>query len=752
MKQQIIFFLKMAMVVAFILSTTKAGAQGNIIPRPVKQLERPGTFTPNEATTFFVEAAISSSPILAQQLELLPFQPKRSTKKSSKNQITLSLDTKLTKTLPADGYELYVGTNSILIKSPSEAGLFYGVQTLRQWMLTDDGVPPSTVKNVMIRDYPRFSWRGLHLDVSRHFLTVEFIKKQIDAMAFYKLNRLHWHLTDGAGWRLQINAYPKLTSEAAWRHGKWKEWWHSGRKYASENEPGAYGGYYTQDEAREIVAYAAERGITVVPEIEMPSHSEEVLAVYPNLSCAGEPYKGGEFCVGNEEVFTFLETVMKEVIQIFPSEYIHIGGDEADKTNWKKCPKCQQRMKENNLKNEDELQSYMIKRMEKFLGDNGRKLIGWDEILEGGLPARATVMSWRGEQGGIDAARQGHDVVMTPGEYCYFDSYQHNPMTEPEAIGGYLPIQKAYSYNPVPKMLTESEAKHILGVQANNWAEYMPTPEHTEYMIYPRLLALSEVAWTPLENKNWTVFKTKIDAHYAWFKTKNINAAPLSTEIESSREVDLVNRVIHLTLFNDVDQSVIHYTTDGTQPMLTSQQYSQPIDINKTTFVKARLFKNDKPIGDTQNFTVDIHKALGKPSTITGINKGYPAAGQMALVDGKVGTHAYADKIWQGYTEPMSATIDLGSVQPLCYIKARFMQLVGPWIWLPSKVKVSVSNDGINYTLVAEETHNIPDDTDRLLFRVMGFEGKTEGRYIKFEAIPYAKHGAVMFTDEVVVY
>ncbi len=727
-------------------------AQNRLIPQPVEYKSGNGRFVPDANTTFYLNLKGASAEILKQQLKLLPFVTRQASTQHKRNQITLLIDKKLSKSLPLEGYELSVSNTGVRIQSPSEQGLFYGIQTLRQLAMESGHRDGITLNSVSIRDYPRFQYRGMHLDVSRHFYSKEFIKQQLDAMAFYKLNHFHWHLTDGAGWRLEIKAYPELTQQAAWRKGKWREWWNSNRHYASINDTDAYGGFYTQADVREIVAYAADRNITVIPEIEMPSHSEEVLAVYPHLSCTGEPYGSGEYCVGNEGTFTFLETVLKEVMTLFPSKYIHIGGDEASKEHWKQCPKCQQRMKENNLNDEHELQSYLIHRIERFLSDHDRKLLGWDEILEGGLAPNATVMSWRGEQGGIDAAKMGHDVIMTPGEFCYFDQYQDNPMTQPEAIGGYLTIDKVYSYDPIPAALSSDEQKHILGVQANVWTEYMPTYGHTQRMIYPRLLALSEVAWTPVAEKQWSVFKTKLDAHFAWLDGQGIQVSPLSTEILSTREVDLQNRIVHLSLFNDVDQAQIYYTTNGVDPNLTSAQYLKPLKITQTTLVKARLYKYNRPMGDIQSFVVDIHKALGKPITVTGINSGYQAAGQISLVDGKVGTFSYKDQIWQGYTQPMTAIIDLGSAQPIHYVKARFMQLVGPWIWLPAQVKISVSDDNINFTQIICDTHDVPGDTDTLLFRIMGFEGKSSGRYIKMEATPYAKYGAVMFTDEIVVY
>ena len=435
-----------------------------------------------------------------------------------------------------ESYTLSVTPQQILIRATSGAGLFYGMQTLLQ-LAQPSGAGSYSIASVEIEDTPRFAYRGLMLDVSRHFSTKEFIKKQIDALAYYKINRLHLHLTDAAGWRLEIKKYPLLTEFAAWRTDPtWKQWWNGGRKYVRFDAPGAYGGYYTQNDIREILEYARQHYITVIPEIEMPSHSEEVLAAYPQLSCSGEPYKNSDFCVGNEETFTFLENVLTEVMELFPSEYIHIGGDEAGKSAWKTCPKCQKRMKDEHLANVDELQSYLIHRIEKFLNNHGRHLLGWDEILQGGIAPNATVMSWRGEEGGIAAVTSGHRAIMTPGAYCYLDSYQDAPYSQPEAIGGYLPLKKVYSYNPVPASLTAEQAKLVYGVQGNLWVEYIPTPEHVEYMIYPRILALAETAWSAPERKSWPDFHTRALSAVADLQAKGYHPFDLKKEIGSRPE------------------------------------------------------------------------------------------------------------------------------------------------------------------------------------------------------------------------
>ena len=384
--------------------------------------------------------------------------------------------------------------------SRQEAGLFYGLQTINQ-LMAPQGLPYATIK-----DTPRFPYRGLHLDVSRHFFSKEEVIKLMDVMSSYKMNTLHLHLTDAGGWRLKMDSYPELTRQTAYRtESDWRKWWDGkDRQYLPEGTPGAYGGYYTKDDIREIVAYAAKKHITVLPEIEFPGHSEEVFVAYPELSCSGKPYVNGDFCIGNLESYIFMQTVLDEIMELFPSEYIHIGGDEAGKQAWKTCKKCQALMQKEGMTDIDELQSFMIHQADEYLNSKGRKLIGWDEILEGGLAPEATVMSWRGEDGGIKSARMGHDVVMTPGNYMYFDFYQAEPKTQPYAIGGYTPIKKVYSYNPVPAdSLTAEEQKHILGVQANTWTEYIPDEAHLEYMMFPRALAVAEIGLTPQELRTW---------------------------------------------------------------------------------------------------------------------------------------------------------------------------------------------------------------------------------------------------------
>ena len=661
----------------------------SVIPVPLKMEQGTGSFLLSEKTKLYTNLQGGEAELWENYLKALPVQLKEARMKDRKQMLFLLITPKTTQLPSPESYTLSVTPQRIEIRATSGAGLFYGMQTLLQLMQ-----PASTgsysVPSVEIEDTPRFAYRGLMLDVSRHFSTKEFIKKQIDALAYYKINRLHLHLTDAAGWRLEIKKYPLLTDFAAWRTDPtWKKWWNGGRKYLRYDEPGASGGYYTQDDIREILEYARQHYITVIPEIEMPSHSEEVLAAYPQLSCSGEPYKNSDFCVGNEETFTFLENVLTEVMELFPSEYIHVGGDEAGKSAWKTCPKCQKRMKDEHLANVDELQSYLIHRIEKFLNNHGRRLLGWDEILQGGIAPNATVMSWRGEEGGIAAVTSGHHAIMTPGAYCYLDSYQDAPYSQPEAIGGYLPLKKVYAYDPVPASLTAEQAKLVYGVQGNLWVEYIPTPEHVEYMIYPRMLALAEVAWSAPERKSWPDFHTRALSAVADLQKKGYHPFDLSKEI-------------------------------GSRP-----ESLQPVS----------------------------HLALGKKVTYnSSYSPHYPAQGNTALTDGIRGDWTYGDGSWQGFISDnrLDVTIDMEKETPIHSITAAFMQVVGAEVFLPETVIISISDDGINFTELQKQHFEVSKETP-IRFTDISWQGEAKGRYVRYQAQAGSEFGGWIFTDEIIV-
>ena len=647
-----------------------------------------------------------------------------------------------------EGYQLDVTPGGIDLRAGSPDGLFYGMQTLRQ--LYAGGEVPC----VSIRDNPRFGYRGLHLDVSRHFFSKEEVMKLLDVMSFYKLNTLHMHLTDAGGWRIEIDKYPKLTSETAFRtESDWRKWWDGrDRKYLPEGTPGAYGGYYTKEDIREIVKHAASKHINIIPEIEFPGHSEEVLMAYPELSCSGKPYQNGDFCIGNELSFTFMEDVLAEVIDLFPSEYIHVGGDEAGKSAWKKCPKCQALMKEKGMKNVDELQSYMIHRAEEFLNSKDRKLIGWDEILEGGLAPEATVMSWRGEDGGIKSARMGHDVVMTPGNYMYLDFYQADPKTQPYAIGGYTPIKKVYSYDPVPAAsLTVEECRHILGVQANTWTEYIQTPEHLEYMMFPRALAVAEIGWTSQELRTWEDFKPRMNAHISKLQGMGIRTFTLSDELEVTMQVDTAGREIEVILDAEKYPAEIRYTTDGSVPVASSALYAGPITVQDSAHIKAAIFRDGVLQGTPTEKKVDYHRAINKPIHYNSkLYEGYMAGGTNALLDGYRGGLTYLDGRWQGYLDDLDCVIDMEEETDIHKVSIRFMQLIGPGVFQPGQVELLTSEDGENFISRGIVPTTVPADDPDLLFQEYTFDGNWKTRYIRLKA-PRANPGFI-FADEIVVW
>ena len=661
----------------------------SVIPVPLKMEQGTGSFLLSEKTKLYTNLQGGEAELWENYLKALPVQLKEARMKDRKQMLFLLITPKTPQLPSPESYTLSVTPQQIEIRATSGAGLFYGMQTLLQ-LMQPAGTGSYSVVSVEIEDTPRFAYRGLMLDVSRHFSTKEFIKKQIDALAYYKINRLHLHLTDAAGWRLEIKKYPLLTDFAAWRTDPtWKKWWNGGRKYLRYDEPGASGGYYTQDDIREILEYARQHYITVIPGIEMPSHSEEVLAAYPQLSCSGEPYKNSDFCVGNEETFTFLENVLTEVMELFPSEYIHVGGDEVGKSAWKTCPKCQKRMKDEHLANVDELQSYLIHRIEKFLNNHGRRLLGWDEILQGGIAPNATVMSWRGEEGGIAAVTSGHHAIMTPGAYCYLDSYQDAPYSQPEAIGGYLPLKKVYAYDPVPASLTAEQAKLVYGVQGNLWVEYIPTPEHVEYMIYPRMLALAEVAWSAPERKSWPDFHTRALSAVADLQKKGYHPFDLSKEI-------------------------------GSRP-----ESLQPVS----------------------------HLALGKKVTYnSSYSPHYPAQGNTALTDGIRGDWTYGDGSWQGFISDnrLDVTIDMEKETPIHSITAAFMQVVGAEVFLPETVIISISDDGINFTELQKQHFEVSKETP-IRFTDISWQGEAKGRYVRYQAQAGSEFGGWIFTDEIIV-
>ncbi|MDO5036234.1 MAG: family 20 glycosylhydrolase [Porphyromonas sp.] len=639
------------------------------------------------------------------------------------------------------------------IVSSTQEGLSYGVQTLRQ-LITKAGIATAEIS-----DSPRLSYRGVMLDVSRHYMSVDFIKRLLDELQYYKFNRFHWHLVDAGGWRLQLDAFPELTEKTAYRtESDWDKWWiGKDRSYVDEGQ-GGYGGYYTKAEVREIVAYAAERGITVIPEIEMPGHSEEVLYTYPALSCSGRAMPNeSDFCIGNPETYTFLQRVMDEVMELFPSEYIHIGGDEAGKGAWKNCPKCQALMKREGMSHVDELQSHLIHEMELYLNDHGRQIIGWDEILEGGLAPNATVMSWRGEDGGIKAAQSQHNVVMTPNSHLYFDYYQEDPtMAERRAIGGYIPLERVYSYDPVPAALAPEERKYIYGVQANLWTEYVMNDAHAEYMLFPRLLALSEVAWTNPEFKSWEDFRVRVNSHIPELQSRGVNTF-VSRQLVVDSEVDYDEGEIRLSMTAERYPHEIRYRLDGNTPTASDHLYHEGdhISVGDSAILAAAFFEDGKLSGSVTTFRVDYHKGVGKRvEWQTRIGGGYNAGGaETALLDGYRGSFTYMDGKWLGNAASRHTigVIDMGEPTELSHVYTKCMHDPGAWVYMPEWVELSLSEDGEHYDLVDRVASTTDISEQRLRFETFHFYPKTTARYLKIDYyVPQEQQ--FLFTDEIVIW
>ncbi|KRP27899.1 MAG: beta-N-acetylhexosaminidase, partial [Cryomorphaceae bacterium BACL22 MAG-120619-bin32] len=589
--------------------------------------------------------------------------------------------------------------NKIEIGANSSKGAFYAVQSLIQLLPIESKLTSISIQCLEIQDAPQFAYRGMHLDVARHFFSVNFIKKQLDLMALLKMNTFHWHLTEDQGWRIEIKKYPKLQEIAAFRNetliGHYSDEAHQfdGKKY---------GGFYTQKEIKEIVTYASERQITVIPEIEMPGHSQAAIAAYPELSCTGNQLEVATKWGGFEDIyctkkstFQFLEDVIDEVAPLFPGKYIHIGGDEAPKSRWKNCAHCQNVIKKEGLKDEHELQSYFIKRMEKYINSKGKQIIGWDEILEGGLAPNATVMSWRGNVGAIEAAKQQHDVILTPNSHCYFDYYQSDNEDEPLAIGGFLPLEKVYDFNPIPEELTKEEAKFVLGAQGNVWTEYMSTPEKVEYMVFPRIIALAEVVWSAKEHKNYDDFIRRLEFFNKRLDAKKVQYANHLHEVKG--EFINKNEKVFYEFETITKGKDIRFTTDNSKPNSNSKMYEKLISIEKSQTLKAAVFnKKGIKLGSIFEQKINLHKAVGAKITLNvAPHKAYNAGGTQALINGISGNNKrFGDKEWLGFSgEDVEITIEFDKPTEVNAISTRFHNGNGQWIYAPKEIKFDFDNE-----------------------------------------------------------
>lgn len=668
-----------------------------------------------------------------------------------------------------EAYQLKVDASQVVISSPSEAGVFYGIQTLRKAVDVAEG---SNVElpAVEIKDQPRFGYRGMMLDVGRHFFSMDEIKTYIDMMALHNINRFHWHLSEDQGWRIEIKKYPKLTEIGSMR--KETVIGHNSGKY--DGKP--YGGFYTQEQAKEIVAYAAERYITVIPEIDLPGHMQAALAAYPELGCTGGPYEvwtqwgvsDNVLCAGNDQTIQFIKDVLAEIVEIFPSEYIHVGGDECPKVKWSTCPKCQARIKALGLKSdnkhtkEERLQSYVIHEAEEFLNSKGRKMIGWDETLEGGLAPNATVMSWRGEAGGIEAAKQHHDVVMTPNTYLYFDYYQSKDTeTEPMAIGGYLPIERVYSYEPMPKSLSPEEQKYIVGVQANLWTEYIPDFKQVQYMVLPRMAALCESQWCAPEKKNYEAFLQRVSRLVNIYAKNGWNYAThifdVMLDLKPNTETGTLDAVART-----IDNAPIYYTLDGSEPTTASEKYTDVIKIDKPCTLRTVAIRPSGSSKITKD-EISFSKSSMKPITmLQPINKQYEFSGATVLVDGMTGNMNYKTGRWIAfYTNDLEAVIDLKEATEISSMTLHTCVEKDDWIFDTRGITVSVSDDNQTFKEVASEAYPAMKESDpnQIYTHELKFD-PVKTRYVKVKALSEQKipswHGGkgnpgFLFVDEIIL-
>lgn len=723
-----------------ILGSVTAQNQYNIIPQPVSLIKKEGVFKTTFRSIIEKETTNNQSFILENDLEI-----------------------------GKEGYVINIDKNRLEVKASTEIGFFYAIQTLMQLM------PPEVYKKDFndntvvelpcceIKDFPRFPYRGLHLDVSRHFFPVSFIKKYIDLMAMHKMNFFHWHLTDDQGWRIEIKKYPKLQEIASQRDETWIGHYNSGLGY--DGKP--YGGYYTQEEVKEIVEYAKSKYITIVPEIEMPGHALAAITAYPELSCTGGPHKvagtwgvfDDVFCT-TDETFEFLQNVLSEVITMFPySPYIHIGGDECPKTRWKECPKCQNRIKEEGLKDEKELQTYFINRIARFIESKGRHVIGWDEVLEGGIPQGVIIMSWRGEDGAIQAVNQNHYAIMTPNGNMYLDYYQGVPESEPVAIGGFLPLSRVYEYDPIPKAIPEQKAHYILGLQGNLWTEYIATPEHAEYMLFPRAAAVAEIGWSPKEHKNYQDFLNRLTVHFSRLDQLNVNYSKSHYAIKAATQWSEKDKKTQIELTSECKDCEIRYTLNGSTPTMKSDMYVNPVLISKNIEIKAQAFRNGVPFSPVYCEKLIMHKATGKPYRMENVNPSYSGGHPYALTDGIV-AKSNAWNRWVGTLgKDMYVQIDLLEPMAIRKVSMQFYNAPDSWIYGPTEVEFYSSENGEIWTKIDHKTWN-PEEYKIKGIKDVLFQKKITTRYIRIVAksigkIPQGAQGegndAHLFCNEIVV-
>ena len=764
---------------ALMISCTTAGKQAiDVVPYPNHVEVRTGTFNAAGAA-FHLDAAMddfskSAAERFAGQLSLVSGQESSVSEAAGSNGFVFKVNPEIAK----EGYTINITAKAVKVEASALNGFIYAIQTLKQMLPVEIfGNTASdkewTLPCCTIEDAPRFAYRGQHIDEARHFYGFDEIKRILDVMEIHKMNTLHWHLTDDQGWRVEIKKYPKLTEIGSVR--KETLIGHQSDNGVYDGTPYGEGYWYSQDQIREIIEYAATKGITIIPEIDLPGHMLAALTAYPEYGCTGGPYHvwgrwgvaDDVLCAGREEVMLFLEDILSEVADLFPAEYIHIGGDECPKVRWEKCPHCQAKIKELGLKADDKfaaehyLQSYVMKRMTEFLNGRGKKVIGWDEILEGEVAENAIIMSWRGTDGGIQAARLGHDAIMTPNTYCYIDYYQSlDTENEPLGIGGYLPVEKVYSYEPLTDDMNEEEKKHIIGVQTNLWTEYIATASHLEYMLLPRMTAISEVQWCDADNKDWERFRESADHFAAIFDQVGVNYAKHIFYTSGSVRVDREKEAVLLSL-DAQGGAPIRYTSDGSEPTEASTLYEGPIEVTESCVIKAKAFR--ETIQDkTYVKEFNAHKAMGKKVTLdTRPSPSYTYDAPDLLVNGIRGPFNFRSGDWAGWqAEPFEITIDMAG-ETYSSVTVGTVVVKYDWIFNPQSITVSTSEDGKDFTAVAEvkyeaEGQDVPNGMKEYS---LDFP-ETSAKYLKvnvgrFTSIPEWHPGAgglaFVFVDEVIV-
>lgn len=761
------FRLRIANLILLLLLVGTAAKSANIIPQPAYVQEKQGTFNiAYKGNILYAGKQQEVNTIINTFIEQVSQDYGLNLQADKSKKADILLQEK--KSLGKEAYELSVTSGKTTIHASTPAGFFYALRTLNQLILSDNS--HTSIPCILVKDAPRFSYRGFLVDAGRYYLPLADVKKAIDLAANYKLNRFHWHLTDDQGWRLEIKKYPRLTEQGSTRPnsaiGTWDQY------YPRHYDGKEHSGYYTQEEIRDIVKYAAERQITIVPEIEMPGHALAALSAYPEYACsfhsglvmmAGAGISDQVYCP-KPQTFQFIKDILTEVADLFPGEYIHIGGDECPKTSWEQCNDCQTLIKKENLKDEFELHAYFIQQVEKIAEGLGRKLIGWDEVLEGGLPLKATVMSWRGEAGGIKAAQLGNNVIMTPNTYCYLDYYQENPEFAPLAIGGFVSLERTYDYEPIPTILNTEEAKHITGIQGNIWGEYVFTIEKFEYMAFPRLLALAEVAWSQPENKNCERFIANLKKEFSFFQKRNVNTCReyFRPRIRSGWDNENGKYAVRLeTICPDAD---IRYTLDGSEPISESKVYEKPIYLSGNACVKAIVTDKDKQVLETptvKNFRVN--KATGCSYTLStdAWSLDWYDVKPTLLTDGVQG-FIPSNSEWAAIVSGMEIVIDLRKNTTVSGVG--FGTMIAPInSILPAKsMECYLSTDGKEYQLIGQSTFSYPIYKGmKEIYHNYVNTNEKEGRYLKLVIngqtelpadYPYPNGSASIALDEIEVY